>query len=310
MTDGAQAHSSDSESLHALTNALHSLELASRRQYDMLAALFSHSPAAIAVQRLEDGALVDVNACWEQLTGYSWDEATRNTCVSLGFWPDLASCNAALDAVQAGATGVEIHFKTAQGQALLLQWRGSRMAIAGEDHVLVYLTDITAQRVAQEAVAHSEWALQQAVDALQGQLELFEHTEGLAQAGHWTVPQGQVRPRWSKGLYRLARIPETEDLGADVLLPDIHPEDALTYRAAREAMDGRLLEFRWKRRDQKVRWVRGRMHRFFRKDGSYVDYGVVQDFTEEARAKQVLQHKLDVIQRLTSRLPEMVFQFE
>ncbi|ARV18170.1 Cyclic di-GMP phosphodiesterase Gmr [Curvibacter sp. AEP1-3] len=298
--------------IDALQAELRSLELVSRRQYDMLEALFAQSPAAISVQRLDDGAIIDVNARWQQLTGYTWEEATRSTSVSLGFWPDIEARNAALREMQANpmAGGVEISFLTRNGEELLLEWRGSIMHIAGEPHVLVYLSDITAQRIAQEAVAESEQALQDANDELRGQLELFEETESLAQAGHWIVPQGQTVPRWSRGLFRLTQTPWTEKLTLDKSRVGIHPEDKEVYLAAREAMDGRLLEFRWIRRDGDVRWVRSRMHRYHRQDDSYVDFGVVQDFTEEAEAKLVPQRRLDVIQRLTSRLPEMVFQFE
>jgi len=291
---------------------LQSLELVNRRQYDMLEALFAQSPAAISVQRLDDGAMVDVNARWQQLTGYSWEEATRSTSVELGFWPDLETRNAALAEIAADplAAGIEINFRTKEGEELLLEWRGTQMQIAGEPHLLVYLADITAQRIAQEAVTESEQALQEVNDELRGQLELFEETESLAQAGHWLVPQGQTVPRWSRGLHRLAHIPWTEKLTLEISRSGIHPDDLARFKAARHAMDGRLVEFRWKRRDDEVRWIRSRMHRYHREDGSYVDFGVVQDFTDEAVAKQVLQQRLDVIQRLTSRLPEMVFQFE
>lgn len=298
--------------LHTLREEMRSLELVSRRQYDMLKALFEQSPVAISVQRLDDGVIVDVNARWQQLTGFTWEEATCGTSVSLGFWPDLAARNAALRDMQADplASGVEINFVTCRGEELLLEWRGSVMQIADVPHVLVYLTDITAQRIAQEAVTESEHALQEANDELRGQLELFEETESLAQAGHWIVPQGQVTPRWSRGLFHLAQIPWTEKLTLELSRAGIHPDDKARYLAAREAMDGRLMEFRWQRRDGDVRWLRSRMHRYPRRDGSFVDFGVVQDFTDEASAKQVLQHQLDVIQRMTSRLPEMVFHFE
>ncbi|CAM8646023.1 GGDEF domain [Comamonadaceae bacterium] len=300
------------QDIAALQAELRSLELVSRRQYDMLEALFAQSPVAISVQRLEDGALIDVNARWQQLTGYTWEEATRSTSVSLGFWPDIEARNAALEDMRTDplSSGIEINFLTRTGEELLLEWRGSIMHIAGEAHVLVYLTDITAQRIAQEAVAESEQALQDANDELRGQLELFEETESLAQAGHWIVPQGQTVPRWSRGLFRLTQTPWTEKLTLEKSRVGIHPEDKASYMEAREAMDGRLLEFRWVRRDGDIRWVRSRMHRYHRQDDSYVDFGVVQDFTDEAEAKQVLQRRLDVIQRLTSRLPEMVYQFE
>jgi len=291
---------------------IQSLEELNRRQYDMLEALFANSPVAIAVQRYSDGVFVDVNARWQQLTGYSWEEATRNSAVGLGFWADIASRNAALDEMRDNPliAGAEINFVTRNGEELLLEWRGSVMQIGDEAHVVVYLTDITAQRIAQEAVAESEQALQDANDELRGQLELYEETESLALAGHWIVPQGAQEPRWSRGLFNLAQIPWTEKLTLEASRSGLLSEDMESYLAAREAMDGQLLEFRWRRPDNDVRWLRSRMHRYHRHDGSYVDFGVVQDFTDEALAKQVLQHQLGVIQRMTSRLPEMVFHFE
>ena len=302
---------SDSE-LARLKAQVQSLEAACRRQYDMLEALFANSPVAISVQRYADGAFVDVNARWQQLTEFTWEEATQSSSVDLGFWPDVHARNAALDELRDNPelAGVEINFTTRSGEELLLEWRGSVMQIGDEAHVVVYLTDITAQRIAQEAVAESEQALQDANDELRGQLELYEETESLAQAGHWIVPQGAQEPRWSRGLFNLAQIPWTEKLSLEASRSGLVDEDMQSYTAAREAMDGQLLEFRWKRPDNDIRWLRSRMHRYHRRDGTFVDFGVVQDFTEEALAKQVLQHQLGVIQRMTSRLPEMVFHFE
>lgn len=302
---------SDSE-LERLRAQVQSLEAASRRQYDMLEALFARSPVAISVQRYADGAFVDVNARWQQLTEFNWEEATQSSSVDLGFWPDVHARNAALDELRNNPelAGVEINFTTRSGEELLLEWRGALMNIGGEPHVVVYLTDITAQRIAQEAVAESEQALQEANDELRGQLELYEETESLAQAGHWIVPQGAQAPRWSRGLFNLAQIPWTEKLTLELSRSGLLPEDKDRYLAARAAMDGQLLEFRWKRLDNEIRWLRSRMHRYHRHDGTFVDFGVVQDFTDEALAKQVLQHQLDVIKRMTSRVPEMVFHFE
>ncbi|MDZ7892930.1 MAG: EAL domain-containing protein [Rhodoferax sp.] len=298
--------------LESLRTANASLERVNRRQFDMLQALFLQSPAAISLQSVEDGRFVDVNIQWQRLTGYSWEQATSSTSLSLGFWPDIESRNRALAELEEdpALSGVEINFTNARGEDMLLEWRGSVMQIAGESFLLAYLIDITAQRVAQEAVVEGEHALQEANDDLRGQVELYEETEKLAQAGHWIVLQGQSIPRWSRGLFQMARIPWTERISPEVWEAGLHKDDRARYLAAREAMDGRLAEFRWTCRDGDVRWWRSRMHRYHRQDGSYVDFGVVQDFTEEALAEQVLQQRLDVIQRLTSRLPEVVFQFE
>jgi diguanylate cyclase (GGDEF)-like protein/PAS domain S-box-containing protein len=298
--------------LRALRAANASLEGVNRRQFDLLQALFVHSPAAISLQRLSDGRFVDVNLRWQQLTGYSWEAATASTAIDLGFWRDLSARDAAIASLaeSTGDPGIEISFTNARGEELLLEWRGSVMQIAGESFVLSYVADITAQRIAQDAVLHGEQALQEAVDDLRGQVELYEETEKLAQTGHWIVPQGETDPRWSRGFFEMVQIPWTEKLTPGRWEAGLVEEDRLHYRAARDAMDGRLTEFRWVRGDGEVRWMRSRMHRYHRQDGSHVDFGITQDFTDEALAEQLLQQRLDVIQRLTTRLPEMVFQFE
>lgn len=153
--------------LDGLRTANASLERVNRRQFDMLQALFFlHSPAAISLQSVEDGRFVDVNIQWQRLTGYSWEQATSSTSLSLGFWPDIESRNRALAELEQdpSLSGVAINFTNARGENMLLEWRGSVMQIAGESFLLAYLIDITAQPVAQEAVVEGEHALQEAND--------------------------------------------------------------------------------------------------------------------------------------------------
>ena len=120
--------------LDGLRTANASLERVNRRQFDMLQALFLHSPAAISLQSVEDGRFVDVNIQWQRLTGYSWEQATSSTSLSLGFWPDIESRNRALAELEQdpSLSGVEINFTNARGENMLLEWRGSVMQIAGE----------------------------------------------------------------------------------------------------------------------------------------------------------------------------------
>ena len=299
------------EEIARLQSAITSVESGARRQYDMLDALFVRSPAAISLSRLSDGCFVDVNAHWEQVTGYSWAEAVGKTALDLGFWADPAARDAAFAraAELDDKHQVEVPFTTRDGREVLFQMEGTRLVLAGELHVVVYLHDITLQRQAQEAVQVSEQALQQANQELRGQLELFELTESLARVGHWTVLGGASRPIWSKGLYALGNLPWQSGISFASVREHIHPDDLSAFLQARERMDGELLAYRWVNHSGGMQWLRTRMRRQHMDDGSFVDFGVVQDFSEEVRAKEALQERLEMIQRLTSRLPEMVFQF-
>ena len=102
--------------LDGLRTANASLERVNRRQFDMLQALFLHSPAAISLQSVEDGRFVDVNIQWQRLTGYSWEQATSSTSLSLGFWPDIESRNRALAELEASGQ------VRAVGQARARRW--------------------------------------------------------------------------------------------------------------------------------------------------------------------------------------------
>ncbi len=310
MQSHSPLHSDQSTEVASLKAALESSEEFVRRQYDMLDALFVNSPAAIALLRLSDSCFVDVNAHWKQLTGYGWKDVVGHSPVKIGMWKDGLSADAALEYLThpAGERKLEIAFTTHDKRSLVLQLQGTPMAIAGDRHAVVYFVDVTAKRRAESAVEASEQALQNANEDLRSQLELYELTESLGRIGHWTLPQGSNQPQWSRALKSLT-LPEHGAVTLSEAVSRIHEDDRALILQAMTNMDGKLVEYRWHRHDDQTRWLRSRMHRHFKRDGSYVDFGVIQDFTQEHSAKEALEDKLKMVQHLTSRLPQMLFQF-
>ena len=69
-----------------------------------------------------------------------------------------------------------------------------------------------------------------------------------------------------------------------------------------------MVEYRWNHPDGEVRWYTAACAQASPGGWQFVDIGVVQDYTSERKTKMALQDQLDVIQRLTSKLPVMVFQ--
>ena len=299
------------EEIARLKAALEASEAASARQYSMLRALFTHSPAAIAVSRLRDGLIVDVNTRWETLIGIGRDQAVGQTSRELGLWSHDAEREEALARAREGhATGgLEMPYTRLDGKKLLLHMDATAMDLHGERHMVVYLSDVSVQHEAQKEVERSQLAMEALNDELRGQLEMFELTEQVSRVGHWSVAQHATRPTWSKGLYQLSGYAWEDGVSFDKARGGLHPEDVHIFLKARRAMDGEMAQYRWKDENNVVRWLRSRMRRQYRADGSYVDFGVVQDFTVEHEAREVMEQQLATIQRLTSRLPQMVFQF-
>jgi diguanylate cyclase (GGDEF)-like protein/PAS domain S-box-containing protein len=309
--DGSLASADLKAQVEALQRALQAAQDAAQRDHILLQGSFWDSPTAIMVSRRSDGRYVEVNHQWSTMSGYSREETLGRTSLEMGVWPNAQTRDATLARLRsAGARTLDIPFVTRDGRSLLLQLDAVFIDIDGEPHYLSQLTDVTQQRKAQAVIEENERTLQKLNDELMAKVEIFELTENLARVGHWTMADVNAKQQqWSAGLYALGGLTPGADLKTGEARGYIHPEDRADFVDARTRLDGSMVEYRWMHRDGKVHWMRSRMRRHQGRDGSYLDYGVVQDFTEEQEAKQALQDRLGLVQRLTSRLPEMVFQF-
>lgn len=290
------------------------LESRRRRTEQLFTAAFDESPEAIALSRLSDGLIVDVNQEWLAVTGYTRDEVIGHTVVEIGHCPDLATRNALVAELRAhGRLRDREAFVNFKGKGKrLARFNGTVIDVAGEKHILMYVKDITSQRRAEESLRAGELALAQANERLNAQVELYELTESLAKVGHWTASPDGKTITFSRGLRRLAG--EDEGQRPARSSPEarqrIHPDDMPLFVAARQSMDGREFEYRWLLPDGSLRWLRSRMHRYHNQDGSVTDLGVVMDVTTEHDATEALRQQLDFIRNLTSHIPDVLFQYQ
>ncbi|MEY3124961.1 MAG: hypothetical protein RLZZ573_1481, partial [Pseudomonadota bacterium] len=121
------------------------------RAQQQLAAMFSQSPAAIALNRESDGGYVDVNEEWSRLTGYSLQEVMGRTTIDLGFWADTRQRDAMARTIaeHGRLRNFELPFVRADGTRLMLQLTVNRIELGDSPYFLSYFTDITAKRKVQ-----------------------------------------------------------------------------------------------------------------------------------------------------------------
>ena len=259
----------------------------------------------------QDGRIIEVNEAWIALTGFSRQEVLGRTAVEIGHWSDQWEAMELILAPLKTAgrvRDVDVTLRMKGGMPRLVCLSAVLLPVQDEFYILSYLRDVTPERLAQEALRAGERVLAQTNEELRRQVELFELIESLANAGHWTASQADKTPKWSAGLYDLTGENPEEVISLEEIRRRVHPDDLPDYLQARAAMDGTILRYRWLFRDQRYHWIRSRMRRHYSGDGSCTDLSVVQDFTEEYQTRQALEDRLNQIQRLTSRLPEMVFQ--
>ena len=274
--------------------------------------VFNLSPESMVLASAQDGKIIDVNQEWVALTGFSRQEVQGRTAHEIGHWPDQLEVLGQLMAplkTCGRVNDIEATLVMKDRMVRLVRMNATLAMVQGEALVVMSVRDVTAERLAQEALRAGERVLEQTNAKLRRQVELFELFESLSKAGYWTADQSSAEPKWSSGLYALTGEPKDVVMPLEEIRTRVHPDDLPAYQAARSRMDGATMSYRWLFRDQRYHWIRSRMRRLPNGDGTYTDLSVVQDFTEEYLARQSLQERLSLIQRLTSRLPEMVFEF-
>ncbi len=304
--------------LHQALARAHALEaslagrLRTETDANRFATVFRDCPQAMALIRLSNQLFEDVNVEWERLTGYSRQEAVGHSASELGLWVDPADQARAMASLaeQQSVHGFKVRQRMRSGQQRLVRIDARVIELSGVACVISVLTDVTPERLAQEAQRAGELIQHRANEQLQQQLELYAVTESLGRVGHWLEADGGQGVQWSDGLKQLAGMGDPGEMADLPSGEGGHPDDHEAYARDHVRMDGSELEFRWLHPDQRWRWLRTRMRRQERSAGATTAFGVVQDITAEHEARMALQGQPEFIQKITAQVPGVVYQFE
>ena len=272
--------------------------------------IFRHCPIAISLSRASDGVYFDVNEEWTCLTGLSLVDAIGKTSVELGFWLDSRHREVSMGPVHESGRlrQLDLHFVRPDGIRLVLQLDSSGLEVGGVPYFLNYVKDVTAERAVQAALLASEMVLNATNNRLNQQVALFESMESLADVGYWTSGADGHSLKWSNGMYRLAGLAPGSVTTRAEGRRLIHSDDLPRFVEARENVDGFVVVYRWNHPDGRVHWQRSRIRVWSGGGADQIDFGVVQDITNEREAALALQDRLAFIQKISSRAPGVIFQ--
>ena len=274
--------------------------------------IFESSPEAIALTRVRDGAIVQVNREWESMTGYQREEVVGRTALALGHWLHPEQRTSIFGDLKPGGRVMDVDVSLVMKDASprVVRLNATMLMEAGEAYILIYLRDVTADLLAREALRSGELALAHANTAMNRQVKLHELTESVAQVGHWVNYPGDKTVYLSPGLAQIAGLEQEAVVTMDMLWGRVFPEDLPALHQARHRMDGEVVEFRSSGPGGRTLWARSRMHRQVVDGRVLADFGVVQEFTQEREARDSLQKQFDFIHKITSRAPGMLFEFQ
>jgi PAS domain S-box-containing protein len=266
----------------------------------LLWAMFQASPVASCLVRASDGAVLNANGAWCALAGGACELQTPR-----GFHAFAAPVALAIDRVLSGdPDSVGLRQAIAlQGQGLAHKghFQATRLPAPHGQLWLLVITETAAPAPA--AVIERE-----AHQVLLQQVQLHPAIERLARVGHWTDAEEVSELIWSPGLYEAAGLPSGQAIDRERGRSGIHPDDREAWLAARHALDGRDLEYRWNRPDGAMRWLRSRMGRTVVTGQAALAFGVVQDITAEREAKLALARELGFVQGIANHVPGAIYR--
>jgi len=215
------------------------------------AAIFQTNPGAIALTRLEDNRLVDVNQAWQEATGYTRAEAIGHTPLELNLWVDPAQRERLVNALrQYGKARGEIQIRRKTGEVRDLLMSAEQIELVGERYLLTMAQDITEHKQAEEALRVALAKYQTLFDSfplgitvsdeagniletnpMAGQLlgvPQEEHTQRNIDGAEWRIvrPDGTPMP---PGEYASVRALKKQRRVENVELGIVKPDDTTTW---------------------------------------------------------------------------------
>ena len=119
---------------------------------EKFAKVFYASPDALAITRLRDDRLLEVNPGFTQLTGYSAHEAINNSSLERTLWVDPADRQRLLRTLEreGSVQHLPVPLRTCHGQQRLCEISAQLLQIEGEDCLLTIARDVTERMQMQE----------------------------------------------------------------------------------------------------------------------------------------------------------------
>lgn len=125
------------------------------------AGAFQGNPDSIAICRMGDGTIIDVNQTFEDLTGYRREEVLSKTAIALEIWVNSEQRRTLIQElnVNRAVRNFEWDMRTKFGTVRKCMTNATIFTVGADDYMLAVVRDITDQRLLEEQKAEADRAL-------------------------------------------------------------------------------------------------------------------------------------------------------
>lgn len=150
-----------------LREAIHVAEIERQRLAEseaQLRAIYEQNPAMVVLTEIDDGRIVDANARFTSMLGFSLEEARGRTPVELGIISQLDRSERILPAIR--ATGsvheIEVRLRAKCGETITGLFSSTVVPVGGKQRLITVVSDITALKAAERALREANQRLEEA----------------------------------------------------------------------------------------------------------------------------------------------------
>jgi len=271
-----------------------SSEKALKASEDRFVVAFNASPIAMAITTIEEGRYVEVNEAFERQMGYSREEICGRTSLELEVWPTPAERDAVMASLrsQRPVRDQSQQFRTSSGRLISTRYSAGLITLDGVRCVLAAIADVTAQKVAEDALRASEARFRMLAETTQSGIFIYRDDDTFA----YFNPQ----------LARFTGYSPDELLGMTIWsLVDPECRDEVRQRILarrRGETVAERSEFKIRTKTGEVRWL-AVVAELIEYQGRPAIIGTGFDITDAKRAEQQAQEHTAVLQTLIANSP-------